>query len=171
MNEAQLPRAFFVKEFQVFSDGVERLKFMNRPDFNPAVTALLQKTLSEEVSAPDSSWARVQHFKPDKVVIEAYTDKKALMVISEVYYPVGWHAYLDSGNEMEIYKTNHILRSVIVPTGLHTITMEFKPATFYTGVRLSMLGWAITYIGLLLLILRTYKNQIKAWFGRKRAGS
>jgi len=171
LNETQLPRAFFVNQVQLFSDGVERLKFMNRPDFDPAVTALLEKPLSEDISAPDSSWAKVTHFEPDKVIIKAYTDQNALMVISEVYYPIGWHAHLDSGEELEIYKTNHILRSVIVPAGSHTITMEFKPATFYTGVRLSAIGWAITYVGLLVLILRNYRNQIKAWFGRKRTGS
>lgn len=171
LNKTHLPRAFFVRQFQVLSDGAERLKFMNSPDFDPATTALLQKPLSEEISAPDSSWTRVKHFEPDKIVIDAYSDKDALMVISEVYYPIGWHAYLDSGKELEIYKTNHILRSVVVPAGAHTVTMEFKPATFYAGVRLSMLGWAVTYIGLLLLVFRTYGNRIKAWFGRARAAS
>ena len=74
------------------------------------------------------------------------------MVISEVYYPKGWYASMENGDKLEIYKTNHILRSVIVPTGQHTITMQFKPATYYTGVRLSMIGLTIIYIGLVVSI-------------------
>lgn len=170
-NREQLPRAFFVKNFEVFSDGTERLRFMNRSDFNPAEIALLEKPLTEDVSAPDSSWARVIHFEPDKVIIKTFTDKKALMVVSEVYYPKGWYAYLDDGAELEIYKTNHILRSVIIPSGQHTITMQFKPVAYYTGVRLSLIGLIIIYIGLPLLIFQNYQNPIKNWLKQNKPAS
>ena len=171
LNETQLPRAFFVKQVRVFSDGIERLKFMNRADFDPATTALVEKLLAKDISAPDSSWAKIKHFEPDKIVIDAYTDKEALMVVSEVYYPKGWRAYLDTGTEMEIYKTNHILRSVIVPAGLHTITMEFKPTTYYMGIRISLIGWIITYIGIIVMLYRNYRERIATWVRSKKSTS
>lgn len=168
LNEAHLPRAFFVEETRVFADGVERLRFMNSPDFDPAKIALLEKDLPEPISAPDSSWARIRHFEPDKLVIEAYTDKKSLLVVSEVYYPRGWRAYLENGDELEIYKTNHILRSMVVPAGQHRITMEFKPPTYFAGVRLSLIGWLITYVGLAILLYRNYSDHIRGWARRKK---
>jgi uncharacterized membrane protein YfhO len=55
----------------------------------------------------------------------------------------------ENGQERKIYKTNHILRSLVVPAGAHTITLDFHPETYYTGIMISWLGWAITYLGLL----------------------
>jgi uncharacterized membrane protein YfhO len=93
------------------------------------------------------------------------------MVVSEVYYPKGWRAFLETGEQLMIYKTNHILRSVIVPYGQHTITMEFKPTTYYTGIRISLIGWIITYIGLLIMLYRNYREQIVAWLKSRKSTS
>ena len=55
-----------------------------------------------------------------------------------------------------IYKTNHLLRSVVVPAGEHTITFEFKPNTYYAGIRVSFVGILIVYGGLLFLLYREF---------------
>lgn len=169
-NLEVLPRAFFVDSVRVITDGAERLKFMNSPAFDPRTTALLEEPLRETLEAPDSSAARVTLFTPDKVVVQAYTDKPALLVLSEVYYPRGWKATLENGQELKIYKTNHILRSLVVPAGQHTITLEFHPATYYTGIQLSWAGWIITYLGLMGLLYRKYGEKIRRRVSRKQTG-
>lgn len=166
LNNKVLPRAFFVKEVRQYSDGAERLKFMNTEEFKPAEMALLEEELPGPVSAPDSSSAKVTHFEPDKIELKVFTDKKALMVVSEVYYPKGWRATLENGEELKIYKTNHILRSVVVPSGKHTITMVFHPSTFYAGIKISLVGLLITYLGILFFIYRQYGSNILGWFKR-----
>lgn len=169
-NLEVLPRAFFVDSVRVISDGAVRLKFMNSPVFDPRTTALLEEPLSETVAAPDSSAAQVTLFTPEKLVVEAYTDRPALLVLSEVYYPRGWKATLENGQELKIYKTNHILRSMVVPQGKHTITLEFHPATYYNGIRLSWAGWIIAYLGLIGLIYRKYGEKIRRRVSRKQTG-
>jgi hypothetical protein len=170
-NQAVLPRAFFVESGRVFEDGAERLQFMNTTEFDPRTVALLEEPLSEEIEAPDSAYARVTHFEPDKLVLDVFTDKQALLVLSEVYYPKGWKAYLEDEKELQIYKTNHILRSMVVPPGNHTITLEFRPATYYSGIRLSWIGWIITYLGLLIFAYREYGGKIRDWLQRRKAGN
>jgi hypothetical protein len=170
-NQAVLPRAFFVDSVRVFEDGTERLQFMNTAEFKPRTTALLEEPLSEEIEAPDSAAARVTHFEPDKLTLEVFTDKQALLVLSEVYYPRGWKAFLENGQELQIHKTNHILRSMVVPQGNHTITLEFRPATYYSGIRLSWIGWIITYLGLMVFAYRQYGRKIRDWLQRKKAGN
>ncbi|RMH98618.1 MAG: hypothetical protein D6681_11755 [Calditrichaeota bacterium] len=157
-NRRVLPRAFFVDSVRVIPDGVERLRFMNTPDFDPARIALLEEPPEQPVSAPDSSHAEVVRFEPDALEVNVYTDRRALLVLSEVYYPRGWKATLETGERLKIYKTNHLLRSMIVPPGEHTITLEFRPASYYTGIKLSWLGWLITYVGMAVVAFRRYRG-------------
>ncbi len=161
-NENVLPRAFFVDSVKVFTDGVARLKYMNSGEFDPAKIALLEAPLDQPFSPPDSnSRAKVTEFSPDNLVVETATDQPALLVLSEVFYPKGWTARLETGETLTIHKTNHILRSMVVPAGEHTITLTFKPATYYTSATFSWAGWAMTYLGLLFLGYREFGDKFR----------
>lgn len=171
LNKRMLPRSFFVKNTRVFVDGEGRLTYMNTMDFNPSEEALLEEKLPEAISSPDSSWSEITHFEPDKIVLKAFTDRVSLLVLSEVFYPEGWRAYMDTGEELKIHKTNHILRSMIIPEGEHTITMEFKPGAYFTGIKISLLGMVITYLGIIFSIYRIYGHQILRWVKRPKTVS
>ena len=160
-NNDVLPRAFFVDSTTVISDGVERLRFMNTAAFDPATLAILEAPLDQPISAPDSSSASVKFFSPNKVEFDVYTDKTALLVVSEVYYPKGWKATLETGEELQIHKTNHILRSVVIPAGNHTLTMTFEPSTYYTSITYSWIGWIVVYLGLAFFGFQYYQHRQK----------
>ncbi len=166
-NKRVLPRAFFVQTYRVIPDGVERLKFLNSPDFRPDSVAVLEKEPPEEIAAPDSARATVTEYQPEVVKLQVYTDKPALLVLSEVFYPKGWKAVLDDRQELEIYKTNHLLRSVVVPVGEHQLTFIFHPRTYYTGIKLSLAGMLIIYLGLLGALWREYGEKLRGGSSRK----
>ncbi len=159
-NLNALPRAFFVNDFRVVKDGEERLRHLNNPGFDPSKIAILEETPEMEIKAPDSSSAQITSFKPDQIDLQVYTDKPALLVLSEIYYPEGWHATLDGSKELKIYKTNHLLRSVVVPAGEYQIQFKFHPKSYYAGVRTSLISLLVLYVLILGLVIRNYGKEI-----------
>ena len=159
-NERSLPRVFFVDSIRVIKNGNERLSALNEPSFAPSRVALLEETPSSPFSPPDSnSTARVIAYSPNELTIETSVSRPALLVVSEPFYPKGWQATLGNGERLPIYKTNHILRSVVVPAGKHTVTMEFQPSTYHQSVWISWLGWMVVYLGLAFLGFRLYQQR------------
>jgi hypothetical protein len=148
-NPDALPRAFFVREALTVTDAAQRFAILQSPGFDPGQTALVESPL--KVESPDSSSVRITSHRSNAMSLDVYCDKTALLVISEIYYPHGWTARLD-GQEIPIHKTNHILRSVVVPPGAHTLEFHFEPGEFTAGVWLSSAGGYITSAGLWLAV-------------------
>ena len=167
-NSGHLPRAFFVENFVVIPDGAERLKLLNSADFTPARTALLEKTPAGDIMAPDSTKIEIIHFSPELINLNVYTDKSALLVLSEMSYPPGWRAVLDESTETEIYKTNHLLRSVIVPAGSHSLKFYFEPRSYYTGVQISLISLVGIYLLVFMLLFIQYRPVLQGFLKNRK---
>jgi len=165
LNPAALPRTFFVKKAAVAANQTMVFAELNSPQFDAATTAVVEKPLPQELTSPDSTSAEIAEYKSREIAIKAYTSSPGLLVLSEVYYPAGWKAYID-GTETEIYKTNYILRSVIVPKGGHTVTFKFDPPLYNIGWNLSRAAWGATLLCILIGLWQT--PAIRARFGGKR---
>ncbi len=148
LNKNVLPRAFFVGDIRVIEKRQQRLDFLNSDAFDPQKIALLEKKLEKSISEPDSSTAKITRFQPNHIDLEVYTDRDALLVLSEIYYPKGWKAHID-GQKTEIYKTNHVLRSIFVPQGQHEISFDFMPASYRFSSRFSIILNTIVHLLLL----------------------
>jgi len=137
---------------------------MNAPDFNPAHIAVLQQELASGISPPDSSsLVRVADYASRSITVEAEVSKPALLVLSEVYYPPGWAATID-GQETPIYRTNSVLRSVVVPPGRHSVLFRYDPALYHLGYGITIGAWIVAA----LLVVAPLALQQRA---RKRAAS
>ena len=100
-----------------------------------------------------------------RIEINATTPQPALLVVSEVYYPAGWKAFID-GNETEIYRTNSVLRSVVVPAGTHNVVMTYDPPLYYLGYTLTNIAWAVSAVCILVGFWLT--PQVRAWLRGRR---
>ncbi len=159
-NNDVLPRAYFVDEVKVFESRPEMLRFMNTTEFDPSRTALMEAAPAGAITpAAGNSTVKVNTWEPDKLVIETSNSQQSLLVVSEIYYPNGWSATLENGTELPIYKTNHALRSVVVPAGSQKITMAFEPGTYSRGVTISWIGWLLTYAGLAFFGYMEYQRR------------
>lgn len=106
-------------------------------------------------------------FTPNRLTYTAYTAAERVAVFSEIYYPHGWHLYID-GKEAPIGRVNYVLRAAVIPTGEHTIMMEFVP----DALKWDKLGYTLVIFAILLslgcigLSLRYYfasrKNEAQA---------
>jgi hypothetical protein len=147
-NLTAFPRAWFVDSLSVIPETEVRLQKMRDPYFNPRSLAIVESKI-EGVFKPDSCYAQETFFDMHNVKYEVATDKNAFLVLSEIYYPAGWKAFID-GKETVIYPTNHILRGVIIPPGKHTLEMKFISETYRLSLILSLTGLLATVVLLVI---------------------
>lgn len=135
-NKNFIPKAFFADEYKVEKD-ITILNNIRDMNFNPEKTAFLEKDINQKIDKP-GPLAEVKLVKADihNLEYEANATGNNLLVFSEIYIPFGWKAYLD-GKETEFYKTDYILRSVVVPQGKHKVEFRYEPSVYYTGKSVS----------------------------------
>ncbi len=158
----RLPRAFFVGQTRVIKDELERLKTINSPDFDPAQTAILEEALTQKISQPDSSYAKVLAFSSNREEFEVYSDKTALLVISEVSYPPGWKIFLDDQPVDKIYKTDHAVMSIVVPQGRHKLELIFRPDSYYKNIKIAAVSAGLIYLGIFIPLVILYLRKKRA---------
>jgi hypothetical protein len=155
-----LPRAFFPKGAVTAAGKDAVLGYMSSGRFDPSETAVLEEKLPGVIVPSDGN--RVEIEKIDLHEIRAKADVKtpSLLVFSEVYYPAGWKAYVD-GKETKIYKTDYLLRSVLLEPGSHEIRMEFKPKMFRLGLLVTLATSFLLILGAVAGGVRSRKKSAK----------
>ncbi len=146
-NNSVLPRAWFVDSLEVITKPEERLARIQNPFFNPAKLALVESEV-QGTSAPDSSSIKQTANEMHRLEYDVYANKDAFLVLSEIYYPAGWTAFID-GKATEIYPVNHVLRGVKIPAGKHKLEMKFASPTYNKSITLSLLGLLTTVAAVL----------------------
>lgn len=161
--------AWFVGNVEVVPERKERFAAINSPEFDPFQSAILEQELDfstkggsfGEIQSPDSSNVKVKKASFNRMKYKIFTDKPTLFVASEIFYPKGWKCYVD-GKKAEIYKTNHILRSVYIDSpGEHEILFEFVPETFIKNYHISIVGHIIAYLLLIVTAVFTIKRKME----------
>jgi hypothetical protein len=164
-NPDYLPRTWFVDTAVIVSSKREAFSYLNSQTWNPRTTAILEKVPQAQFGKPDSSTVKLAKWESRNVTIDCYTAKPSLLVVSEIYYPAGWKAYID-GVETETYKTNYILRSVVVPQGSHVVEFRYASPAYALGYTLTQSAWGVTV--LLLLIGGVQTPWLKTKLGMKK---
>ena len=90
----------------------------------------------------------------------ANTSKKQLAVFSEIYYNLGWKAYIDN-NEAPIVKVNYVLRGLVVPAGKHDIRFEFRPSSIDISKKASGVASILLWALLLFVGYKTIQQKQK----------
>src|SRR4030095_1218440 len=101
-------------------------------------TAIVEKSLSQLVVQPQidsTATIRMTRFDNDAIEYEVNGNGPQFAVFSEIYYPIGWNAYLD-GKKMDYVNVNYILRGISVPAGKHSIKFVFEPASYKKGLQI-----------------------------------
>ncbi|MDD4232483.1 MAG: YfhO family protein [Candidatus Cloacimonetes bacterium] len=147
-NLKALPRAWFAQNIVVSQNTEETLKLLKDTSFDPASTAILE-TQIDAFDYPLNGRITQTKAELHELSYEYDSDTDALIVLSEIYYPAGWKAYVD-GKEIPIYPANHILRALRVPAGTHTLELVLAPQSYQTGVTLSFAGLLITILALIV---------------------
>lgn len=130
-------------------------------EFNPREEVVMLTSEAKKLS--DSKFSgegniQLISYAPNKLVYTADVKGKQLAVFSEVYYPIGWKAFVD-GKEVEIRKVNYLLRSVELPNGKHKIEFKFDIPKYRTANTISAISSSIILLGFAFLIYLGWKKK------------
>jgi hypothetical protein len=143
------PHAWIVHDVRSMTRG-EALPLLTSGVIDPYQTALVEGAPPTS-AAPDefaAESARVTSHEPDRTSIATQTAAPGLLVVSEIYES-GWRAYVD-GEEVEILPTDHALRGIPIPSGEHTVEMQYDPLSLRLGLWIS--GIAIVVMLVIFII-------------------
>jgi hypothetical protein len=141
-NQEALPRAWIVHSARQVGSKEEALDLLSAGQVDPEETALLED-VPPEMSQPDEASAdrtSVVEYGADRIELATTTETPGLLVLSEVHYPA-WRAYVD-GRPAPVYVTDHLLRSVPIPEGEHTVELRYESWTLRVGVAISLIACA-----------------------------
>jgi hypothetical protein len=97
----------------------------------------------------------VQHYFPDESILNVSADRDSLLVFSDTYFP-GWRAWID-GKEARIYRTDGVIKGVLVPSGSHVVRFLYDPVSLKIGWLLFAAGLLFTPIS--IGIIRKINNR------------
>ena len=145
-NQDAFGPCWLVKNVKVVENRVEAIQALGNTNLKD--TAIVDKSFSKNVVQPQwdsTSSIKMTKYDNDAIEYEANCNGPQFAVFSEVYYPVGWNAYLD-GKKADYSNVNYILRGLSLPAGKHTVKFVFEPASVKKGT--SIMFMASIIIGL-----------------------
>ncbi len=130
-NKTAMQRATLFYNFEVIKDDKTLLKRFYTKDFNYQNTLLLQEQPSGSVEKGGIGYAKILLYSPNKVIIQANSNKPALLLLTDNFYP-GWIVTVD-GREKKIYQADYSFRAVSIPQGIHTVIFSYKLISLFTN--------------------------------------
>lgn len=135
--------AWFIDTLRLVNTSDDESNALNT--INPLATAVTDSsfkkftqdtlTITEHDSTAKITLTR---YEPNLLEYSSYSNINKTAVFSEIYYPYGWKAYIDS-LPVEHFRVNYVLRALNIPAGKHHIKFEFKPETFEKGNKVSLI--------------------------------
>ena len=136
-------RAWFAKNIEVYPDNNFPWEIINNQLFDPKKTAFVS----------DNDISKSMTFSEGEIIsyknslhtteIETKSDSIGFLVVSEVFYPLRWNATID-GEHIEYFKTNGVIRGLVIPKGQHKIIFSYDRSSFNLGKIISLFSFFIT---------------------------
>lgn len=146
-NKNVRPKAWFADSLISVNTPEEAIDIISKPSFNPSNFSVVEAPFSTlKFDSSETRSVDILQYDNHNIEVSVDVSSNQFLVLSEIYYPAGWKAYID-GAEVPIHKTNYVLRGIEVPTGKHKIKFEFSPRSYTLGTTLAWTG-----NGLILLL-------------------
>ncbi|OSZ77604.1 hypothetical protein CAP36_14620 [Chitinophagaceae bacterium IBVUCB2] len=154
---------WLVKNVKLVDDQVAAIVALGNTNLKD--TAIVEKSFSKNIIQPQADSAssiKMIKYDNDAIEYEANCNGPQFAVFSEVYYPVGWNAYID-GKKVDYVNANYILRGISIPSGKHAVKFVFEPESVKSGT-------SIMFISSIIILLVFVGGLFMAWReGRKTA--
>ncbi|MDI6740267.1 MAG: hypothetical protein QME74_07875 [Candidatus Edwardsbacteria bacterium] len=146
-NTKALPRVWLAGNYEVIGRDEQILSRMQRPDFDPAQTVILEQSLPGFPPQPKlAGSAEVTRYAPNQVTVAVNAGTPSLLVMSDNHFPA-WKAFVD-GQPAECYRADYTFRAVAVPAGAHTVEFKFQSGVYNMGKAISLVSLFLTLFGI-----------------------
>ena len=137
-------------ELDTAKSFLKLVKIKNSKEFKPNQEAIM---LTDEFSKVGKmkfdaqGVIKMKSYEPNKITYSSNTKAEQFAVFSEIYYPEGWTAKID-GKEVDIVKTDYLLRGLKVPAGNHTIEFTFDLPKYHSSGTLASIASILILLAL-----------------------
>ncbi|HEX7493816.1 MAG TPA: YfhO family protein [Bacteroidales bacterium] len=140
VNPNALGNVWFVEKPVIVENANKEISSVK--SFNPSKEAIINNTFKNQMTkssfpVQENEKIELVSYQPDELVYKYSAREEKIAVFSEIYYPAGWKCYLD-GKESKYFRTDYVLRGMVVPAGDHEIKFTFKPSSYYIGNKISL---------------------------------
>ena len=119
--------------------------------------AISTEANSKKYLVDNESYVKLLEFESNKLKYECNSKEDGFIVFSEIFYPHGWHLYID-GEKTQYYNVNYLLRGIEVKSGNHIIEFVFDPEIVKKG---SMITLSASILLFIIIIGMAHKFFIK----------
>ena len=127
------------------------------------VTQAVAATLPASFGSDTSATIILQKYEPNQLIYDFNSKSPQIAVFSEIYYPKGWHAFIN-GEQAPFFEANYLLRAIVLKPGQYQVTFRFDPTSYSLGKTLSLIASFLLIIFVLVgffLLYRKYRKNKK----------
>ncbi len=162
INPFALGNCWLVKDIKYVKSADEEMASLS--SFDPAQTAIVDERFKSAIASDPvyDSTASIRFIenKNDEIKYESNAATSQFAVFSEIYYPLGWDAYID-GKKTSYVKTNYALRGLSIPAGKHSIEFIFDPVSVKKGETISRYSYIVSILFVFFCLFMVWKNTRK----------
>lgn len=131
--------------------------------FNSKEIAVIDKRFEKHLErfankTDSTAIIKLTEYKPNHLTYQSQTNSNQLAVFSEIYYDKGWNAYVD-GELTPHFRSNYVLRAMLVPEGRHKIEFKFEPKAYKLGNNISLVSSAILILLFIGVVFRELMDK------------
>lgn len=164
-NDA-LPHLLLVPEWKVIPDREKVLLDLNRREFNPRKTVLLESTphFSPSSKIPiEQDQVTLINQSSDWLDIKATTTKNTILLVTDTYAK-GWKVfpYADSSQQnYDVMPADYVVRGIPLAPGTHHFRLQYAPDAFYRGRTISFIALAFYLLAWCGLLGNKWRKKAK----------
>ena len=138
--------AWFVDKVSYAANANEEMDMIGKLNLRheAVADAKFKQQLGGSVPQDDTSIVKMVQYKPNNLAYEVKSNKRGVIVFSEIYYP-GWTATVD-GQPVELGRVDYVLRALNVKPGSHKIVLDFHPTSIKKTETIAYISYALLLI-------------------------
>ncbi len=160
LNPYALGNCWLVKEVRYVKNADEEMNALN--SFDPASVAFVDESFKSSIPfAPEydsAAYIKLIENNNDYIKYEFNAASNQFAVFSEIYYPLGWDAFID-GKKTPYCKVNYALRGLAIPAGKHTIEFKFEPESVNKGEKISEYSGILSVLLVLFFFFMAWRSN------------